>query len=70
MTPDQLQHLRRRAHIHSDRCYGNYEPCGEHHAHDNTCGSRSLICFTREDRDLCALIEDYDRVCKELEKRS
>ena len=51
LDDDDLRQLLLRAHVHDDYCYGRYEPCGEHHAHDNTCGARSLICRRREDPD-------------------
>jgi hypothetical protein len=36
--------VRKHYHVHADRCYGPYEPCGEHHAHSDTCGGRPLRC--------------------------
>lgn len=62
ITDKQLQALRRRAHLHSDRCYGMYQVCGEHHMHDATCGSRSLICGQREEPDLALLLDEMDRL--------
>lgn len=62
ITLEQLARLRRRAHVHEDRCFGRYEPCGEHHVHDDTCGACPLICRTSEDADLRALIAEYDRL--------
>lgn len=61
MTPEQLKSLRYRAHLHEDRCYGRYEPCGEHHAHDERCGDRPLTCGRREDHELLALLQAYDQ---------
>jgi hypothetical protein len=62
ISPEQLARLRHRAHVHDAYwCYGRYEPCGEHHVHDDTCGGRSLLCRIREDKDLVALVEEYDR---------
>lgn len=40
--------VREHYHRHTDRCWGAYEPCGEHHMHDDKCGSRRLICRKRE----------------------
>lgn len=65
---DALSRLRYRAHVHVGDssgevprvlggCYGEYEPCGEHHAHDGRCGSRRLVCGRREDHDAVALLE-------------
>ncbi len=64
---DALARLRYKAHVHvgdgSGReqprgsCYGTYEACGEHHAHDLNCGSRSRTCGQPEDRDAVALLE-------------
>jgi hypothetical protein len=64
---DALARLRYRAHVHVGdgsgqqqphrSCYGSYETCGEHHAHDETCGSRTLICGRPEDQDAVALLE-------------
>jgi hypothetical protein len=65
---DALARLRYRAHRHvgdasgrprppGPTCYGSYEPCGEHHAHDETCGSRYLICRRPDDPDAVALLE-------------
>jgi hypothetical protein len=62
LTIQHLARLRRRAHVHEDRCFGRYEPCGEHHVHDGTCGSRPLICRTLEDADLRVLLAEYDRL--------
>jgi hypothetical protein len=56
LSPELRRALQRRAHVHTDRCYGTYEPCGEHHAHDDQCGSRPLRCGLREDPDLVALL--------------
>ena len=57
-----LSRLRRRAHVHVVSCYGSYEPCGEHHAHDNKCGGRLVVCGRAEDVDLLALLGEYDRL--------
>lgn len=57
LSAEQRYYLRRRAHVHSDDCYGMYEPCGEHHAHDDQCGGRPLRCGLKEDRDLTALLD-------------
>lgn len=64
---DALARLRARVHVHvgdgSGRtqphgtCYGSYEVCGEHHAHDEMCGGRRLVCGRDEDRDGIALLE-------------
>lgn len=62
MTDEILKRLQRRAHVHSDRCYGRYEPCGEHHVHDYSCGGRPLYCGTAEDTDLVALLNDYEQL--------
>jgi hypothetical protein len=59
---DQLTRLRQRAHVHTENCYGAYAPCGEHHMHDATCGSRPCICRMQEDPDLVELLAAYDRV--------
>lgn len=78
MTPDQMRRLRFRAHVHvgtSDgrpqppgSCYGRYEPCGEHHVHDDRCGGRDLVCGHghREDSDLAALLSSYDKLQSRL----
>ncbi len=60
LTEEELRELRKRAHVHTDGCYGVYEPCGEHHAHDEHCGSRSLVCRMREDRLLVKLLSIVD----------
>lgn len=61
MTDDvQIQRLRIRAHEHTDLCYGRYEPCGEHHMHDMTCGNYPLLCGTREDEDLVRMFVAFD----------
>lgn len=62
LTENILRRLRRRAHVHTDRCYGRYEPCGEHHAHDMKCGGRPLICGTPSDADLLLLLTEYERL--------
>ena len=50
-------------HKHEDRCYGPYEPCGEHHVHDMKCGGRSLLCRRRESGpELRALHEALQRL--------
>ena len=65
---DALARLRYRAHRHvgvssglkrepGPTCYGDYETCGEHHMHDATCGSRTLICRRPDDPDAVALLE-------------
>lgn len=71
MTEDQERRLRWRAHVHvgsargdvkqpPGSCYGSYETCGEHHAHDDHCGIRRLVCFREQDADLAALLAAYD----------
>ncbi len=60
--------LRSRAHVHSNRCFGRYEPCGEHHLHDDTCGGRPLICGQYEDKDLVQLLAEFDRSKTEVER--
>ena len=62
MTDQELHRLRARAHVHTDACYGSYEPCGEHHAHSSTCGGRDRVCRMQEDRDLVALLAEHDRM--------
>ena len=62
LTDDDLQRLLIRTHVHDDYCYGTYEPCGEHHAHDNACGARPLICRRPSDPDAPA----YFAVISEL----
>lgn len=43
------EHRARNGEKHGDGgCYGSYEVCGEHHAHDNKCGAHPLICHRRE----------------------
>ena len=54
--------------MHSEHCYGRYEPCGEHHMHDSTCGSCPLVCGRREDADLVLLLDVYVRLCAEIER--
>lgn len=65
LTDDDLRRLLIRTHVHDDCCYGTYEPCGEHHAHDNACGARPLICRRPSDPD--ALV--YFAVISELLSR-
>lgn len=61
-TPgEHLRLLETRAHVHTPGCYGTYEPCGEHHAHDNQCGSRPILCRQMEDPDLVWLLAEYQR---------
>jgi hypothetical protein len=60
ITDEQLQALRRRAHQHTSRCYGRYEPCGEHHAHDDKCGDRPLVCGQREEPELAMMLDEID----------
>ena len=62
LNDDDLRRLLICTHVHDDFCYGRYEPCGEHHVHDNTCGARSLICRHREGPDAAA----YFAVISEL----
>lgn len=57
-----IDRLRRGAHVHSDFCFDGYQPCGEHHVHDNTCGSRPLLCRQREDKDLVEVLAAVDAV--------
>jgi formate-dependent nitrite reductase cytochrome c552 subunit len=61
-----VERVRRRAHVHTDRCYGPYEPCGEHHAHDATCGCRPLCCRLANEPDLVEVIAALDEVTAEL----
>ena len=73
---DALKRVRARAHVHKGdgsgrpqplgSCYGEYETCGEHHAHDDTCGGRALICGRKEDRDLVAIVALVDRLQAQL----
>jgi hypothetical protein len=75
---DALARLRWRAHRHAGTgtgeaqprgsCYGSYEVCGEHHAHDDRCGGRNLICGQPEDMDAIALVEWIDAKLKEETK--
>lgn len=60
ITDSQMRAVRAEAHEHTDRCFGRYEPCGEHHMHDDTCGSRPCLCRKRETPELVALLADYD----------
>ena len=64
-TDDDLRRLLLRTHVHDDYCYGRYEPCGEHHVHDNSCGARPLICRREADPDAAS----YFAVISELLKR-
>jgi hypothetical protein len=67
MIEDVIKRLRRRAHVHDVYyCYGTYEPCGEHHVHDDKCGGRDLVCRMSEDKDLVELLAEFDRMRKEL----
>jgi len=65
LTDDQWRDLLRRAHVHHDGCYGRYEPCGEHHAHDDECGARPLCCGLREDAPLVVALDEL----RELRER-
>lgn len=58
LTDDQWRELLRRAHVHHAGCYGRYEPCGEHHAHDDRCGGRPLVCGQRQDELLVAVLDE------------
>lgn len=51
LDDEDLRRLLLRTHVHDDHCYGTYEPCGEHHAHDKSCGARPLICRRDADPD-------------------
>lgn len=55
-----LTRLRRRAHVHTERCWGRGAECVEHHAHDALCISKTLVCRQAEDVDLVALLAAYD----------
>lgn len=66
MTDAEIKRLRERSHVHDDYCYGQYEPCGEHHGHDDKCGGRPLLCRQREDKDLVALLAEFDCMRDEL----
>ena len=68
MTEAEIKKLRVRAHEHSEHCYGRYESCGEHHAHDDMCGGRSLVCQWREDKDLVQLLAEFDRTREALKE--
>jgi hypothetical protein len=59
---EALKNLKRRAHVHTDICYGSYRPCGEHHAHDMQCGGKPLWCREREEPELIILLEEYQRL--------
>lgn len=61
-TTQRLRRLANRAHVHADRCFGRYEPCGEHHMHDDTCGARPCVCGIAEDADLRWLLAEYTRI--------
>lgn len=37
-------------HTHDKFCYGPYQPCGEHHAHDDKCGNTPLRCSRQAGR--------------------
>ena len=60
ITDEQLQAMRRRAHVHTNSCYGRYEPCGEHHAHDDKCGGRPRVCGQREEPEMAMLLDEVD----------
>lgn len=74
---DALARLRWRAHVHVGdpsggkqpwgSCYGSYESCGEHHAHDDRCGSRNVVCGRPEDRDAVALVERIDAMLAQFD---
>ena len=57
-----LKRLRRRAHVHTDRCWGRGPECVEHHAHDAMCVSKTLVCRQAEEPDLVELLADYDQL--------
>jgi hypothetical protein len=61
--------LRRRAHVHTDGCYGAYEPCGEHHVHDMKCGGRSLWCRLGNEPELVLLLAEVARLEALVEKQ-
>ena len=62
ITDDDLNSLFSRVHVHDDHCLGPYDPCGEHHRHDDTCGSYRRICGKIEDQNLfLAIVELRDR---------
>lgn len=61
LTDDDLRRLLLQVHVHANYCYGTYRPCGEHHAHDDSCGARPLVCGKPEDpnaRRLFAIISE------------
>jgi hypothetical protein len=56
----RLREIRSAAHEHNESCRGLYEPCGEHHMHDDLCGGRPLICGRSETPMLCELLAELD----------
>lgn len=63
-----LARLRRRAHVHTDRCYGPLQlDCAEHHAHDAKCWHARQHCRQPEEPDLVVLLLDHDRLVADLE---
>jgi hypothetical protein len=56
LTDEDLSQLVTRMHMHNDGCYGLYQPCDKHHAHDNSCGARPLICRMREEPEAPAML--------------
>jgi len=59
---ESLDSLNRRAHVHTNNCYGQYRPCGEHHAHDMQCGDKPLLCGRREEPELVIVLQEFQRL--------
>lgn len=58
ITDSDLNSLFLRLHVHGDQCLGAYEPCGEHHRHDEHCGAYRRICGKPEDQAMFLAITE------------
>lgn len=61
-TAQAIARLKAMAHVHQDACYGPYQPCDEHHQHDETCGARRLICHKEATPELVLALSELNRL--------
>lgn len=66
MSIDPIADIRARAHVHDEYCFGPYVPCGEHHVHDDLCGSRRMYCRRQEEPGLVEFVEYVDQLQADL----